>query len=50
MNENKEMFSQEAIDGARHYLESEGILKLQEKEETNNQDSISKKPDVQNEL
>jgi len=33
MNENKDMFTQEAIDGAKHFLESKNLLNNQENSE-----------------
>lgn len=41
MNANKDMFTQDAILGAKCYLESKGLLNSQYKEDVNNRNSIT---------
>jgi hypothetical protein len=42
MNENKDKFTQEAIDKAKCYLESKGLLITQQKPDVINQNSITR--------
>jgi len=42
MNENKDKFTQEAIDKAKCYLESKGLLIIQQKPDVINQNSITR--------
>jgi len=42
MNDNKDKFTQEAIDKAKCYLESKGLLIIQQKPDVINQNSITR--------
>lgn len=46
MNENKDKFTQDAIDKAKLYLESKGLLSTLEKKDISNQSSITQ--DIRN--